>query len=193
MCQIINSGDFWKIFSFWLKRAIKCYNYLDSWNKCLRHFKSNQLVNETWTYGHWLIKGPHQSWVGSLTLFDAWSLWQVGQLCLRIPQWWQKCWVYGPLCDFGRDFPLSIGLATNGFGGFVKTLWVVTFGFFSSFTFSTIGVATIGSFALTNFISLDTLALELLSPMYSKPLLSEKGFWCTSNLSNFLETLQQWS
>ena len=56
-----------------------------------------------------------------LVFFIAWSLWQLGLMCPRIPQWWQKCWVYGPLCDFGRDFPFALSLATAGFRGFVKT------------------------------------------------------------------------
>ena len=114
--------------------------------------------------------------------FNAWSLWQLGLVCPWIPQWWQKCWVWGPLCAFGRDFLLALGLATNGFGGFVKTFWTITFGFFS-----TIGVATIGSLALTNFISLDILALELLSLVHPKLLLSEEGFWYASTLSSFFE------
>ena len=47
--------------------------------------------------------------------FKAWSLWQFGLVCPRIPQWWQKCWVWGPFFAFGRDFPLVLDLATNGF------------------------------------------------------------------------------
>ena len=109
-----------------------------------------------------------------LAFFKAWSLWQFGLVCPRTPQWRQKCWVWGPLCDFGRDFPFALGLASNGFWGFFKTFWAITFGFFSTFTFSTSGV---GSLVLTNFISSDTLALELLSLVYPKPLLLEEGFW----------------
>ena len=49
-----------------------------------------------------------------LAFFNAWSLWKFGLVCPRIPQWWQKCCVWGPLFDFGRDFSFDLGLATNG-------------------------------------------------------------------------------
>ena len=74
--------------------------------------------------------------------FNAWSFWQFGQVCPQTPQWWQKCWVWGPFCDFGRDFPFALGLAIIGFWGFVKTFWTITFGFFLTFTFSTSGIGT---------------------------------------------------
>ena len=125
-----------------------------------------------------------------LTFFNAWSLWQFGLVCHWIPQWWQKCCVWGPLYDFGKDFPFALGLSINGLGGFVKTYCTITFGFFSTFTLSTRGVVIIGSLALSNFISLDTLALELLSSVNPKPLSSKKGFWCASTSSSFLEAIR---
>ena len=29
------------------------------------------------------------------------------------PQWRQKCWTWGPLWDFKKDFPLALGLSTK--------------------------------------------------------------------------------
>ena len=46
--------------------------------------------------------------------FNTWSLWQFGLVCPRIPQWWQYCWVFRPLCALGRDLPLALGLASIG-------------------------------------------------------------------------------
>ena len=128
--------------------------------------------------------GPLDLW--SLAFFNALSLWQFGLVCPWSPQWWQKCCVLGPLCDFGSDFPLPLGLTTNCVGGLVINRWSITF-FFSGFTLSAFVVATIGYLAFTNFISLVTLTLELLSPVYPNPLLSGNGFWWARTLSSFLE------
>ena len=129
--------------------------------------------------------GPFELW--SLAFFNALSLWQFGLVCPWSQQWWQKCFVLGPLWDFGSDFPLALGFTTNWLRGFINTRWSVTFLYFSSFTFTTFVVATIGSLTFTNFISLDILAAELLSPLYPNLLLSEKGFWWASTSSSFLE------
>ena len=129
--------------------------------------------------------GPLDLW--AFEFFNAWSLWRFGLMCPGIPQWWQKCWVLEPLYDFGRDFPLPLGLTTDWLGGLVKNRWSVTFRFFSDFTFSTTEVSTTDSLAFTNFISLDILTAELLSPVYPNPLMSENGFWWASTSSSFLE------
>ena len=45
------------------------------------------------------------------TFLSAWSLKQFGLVCPHMPQWWQKCFTWGPLWLLGNDFPLSFGFA----------------------------------------------------------------------------------
>ena len=90
----------------------------------------------SWPFGYSVIQfplpclGPLNLW--ALEFFNAWSLWQLGLVCPWIPQRWQKCWVLRPFCDFGRDFPLPLGLTTDWLKGLVNNLWSITFRFFSA-------------------------------------------------------------
>ena len=96
---------------------------------------------------HFSFLGPIDLW--ALEFFNACNLWQLGLVWPWFPQWWQKCWVLGPLCDFGSDFPFPLGLTTDCLGGLViykplvshiiLLLWL---------TFLAFLAATIGSLAL---------------------------------------------
>ena len=68
--------------------------------------------------------GPPDLW--ALAFFNALSLRQFGLVCPCSPQWWHKCFVLGPLCDFGSDFPLASGLTIDWLRGFINTRWLFT-------------------------------------------------------------------
>ena len=46
-----------------------------------------------------------------LVLLSAWNLKQFGLVCPRTPQWWKKCFTWGPFWLLSNDFPFSFGFA----------------------------------------------------------------------------------
>ena len=112
----------------------------------------------------------------SLAFLNSLNLWQLGRVCPWSPQWWHTWFVLRPLYDRGREFALALNLTTDRLWGLFNTRWSVTFFFFSTFAFSTVGVTTTGSLAFTNFTSLEMFTAELISPVYPNLVLSEKVF-----------------
>ena len=127
--------------------------------------------------------GPLDVW--SFAFFNALSIWQFGLVCPWRPQWWKTWFVLGPLYDLGRDFPLASALTTDWLWGLFNTCWSAAFLALSSFAFSIVGATTTGSLVFINFTSLEIFIVELLSPVYPNPILSEKCFWWEKTLSSF--------